>query len=303
MTTFYQNVPVLVTGGAGFIGSHVATKLVELGATVTVLDNFSSGNLDNIAHLENKITIIEGDIRDYPTCIEAVAGKKIIFHLAADVSVPGSVDNPRHCFETNVMGTVHILEAARHHEVRRVVFSSSSAVYGVQDGLFIEDETACKPESPYGLSKLQGEDIMRQFYDIYGVETVSLRYFNVYGDRQDPNSKYAAAVAKFKDNMRHNKPLVFYGDGKQTRDFVPVEYVAEANCNLGMLPAKLVCGRAFNIASGKSIDLFELAETLKKEFPLYSAGIEFAPPRPGDVKHTAADCTAYKDVVKYCQQS
>jgi nucleoside-diphosphate-sugar epimerase len=164
----------------------------------------------NLDHVKDKITFIEGDIRDYPTCIEATKDVKVVFHLAADISVPGSVENPRHCYETNIMGTVNILEAARRNKVGRVVFSSSSAVYGAQDGVFVENKTPCKPQSPYGLTKWQGEQIMEEFYELYGLETVCMRYFNVFGERQDPNSKYAAAVAKFKDNMANNKPLTFF---------------------------------------------------------------------------------------------
>lgn len=302
MMPFYNETLVLVTGGAGFIGSHVVEHLVQNKAKVRVLDNLSTGKSENLAHLMDKIEFINGDICDYETCIAATKGVAFVFHLAAEISVPYSVENPHHCFTTNVMGTVNILEAARHNNCKRVIFSSSSSVYGQQDGIFIEDRTPTKPQSPYALSKLQGEQLMEHYYRLYGLQTVSMRYFNVYGERQDPNSRYAAAVAKFKENMRLNKPITFYGDGYQTRDFVHVSEVAETNLNLGMFDEKLVCGKVFNVATGKSINLFQLYDQIKKEFPDYSGHIEFAPERPGDVKHTSADCSKYKSILKLGQK-
>lgn len=297
----YSQIPVLVTGGAGFIGSHVVEHLVHNGAYVRILDNFSTGKYENIMHLQEHIEIIEGDITDYQTCLKATEGIAIIFHLAAQVSVPGSVDDPQYCFKTNIDGTINLLEAARLNNCKRLVFSSSSTVYGCQDGTFIEDKTPVKPESPYGLSKLIGEMLCRQYYDVYGIETVSMRYFNVYGQRQDPAAPYAAVVAKFLECMQYNKPIPIYGDGYQTRDFVTVEEVAKANLLFGMLPEEIICGNVYNIATGKSMNLFELAEMLRQEFPLFNAGFEFKPARPGDVKHTCADCSKYQQLSKMIQ--
>lgn len=297
MLSLYTNVAVLVTGGAGFIGSHVVEQLVYQGAQVRVLDNLSTGKRENLARVAQDIEFIEGDITDYQVCMQATHNIKIIFHLAAQTSVPGSVENPMHCFKTNVTGTLNLLEAARTNQVQRIVFSSSSAVYGCQDGVFIEDKTATKPESPYGLSKLLGEMLCKQYYDIYGVETVSMRYFNVYGERQDPSAPYAAVVPKFLECMQHNKPLVIYGDGHQTRDFISVVEVAKANLILGSAPAQKVCGAIFNVASGKSMNLFQLAEMLKHDYPSFNAGFEFRPSRPGDVKHTCADCSKYNHII------
>lgn len=297
MLASYTNVPVLVTGGAGFIGSHVAEHLVHKGATVRILDNLSTGKKENFEHIASQVEFMEGDITNFQMCINATQGIKIIFHLAAQVSVPGSVEDPMHCFNTNVTGTLNLLEAARINQVQRVVFSSSSAVYGSQDGIFVEDKTVTKPESPYGLSKLMGELLCRQYYDIYGVETVSMRYFNVYGSRQDPNAPYAAVVPKFVESMQHNKPLVIYGDGHQTRDFINVIEVAKANLLLGGISAQKACGMVFNIASGKSMNLFQLAEMLKHDYPSFNAGFEFKPSRPGDVKHTCADCSRYQHII------
>ena len=298
MLELYANMLVLVTGGAGFIGSHVVEQLVNQHARVRIVDNLSTGHLENIAHVMEHVEFIKGSISDYETVSQAMQGVDVVFHLAAQVSVPGSVEDPVHCYATNIMGTLNILEAARHHGVKRVVFSSSSAVYGSQDGVFNEASTPTQPESPYGMSKLMGEMLMKQYYEIYGLETVSMRYFNVFGERQDPNAQYAAVVAKFKDNMRQNKPVVIFGTGLQTRDFVPVEKVAQANLMLGILPKEKVCNNIYNIATGKSINLLELFELLKPEFPQYNQSIEFKPARAGDVLHTRADCTRYFDVIR-----
>lgn len=299
MQNYYHNKQILVTGGAGFIGSYIVEMLVKYGAHVTVLDNLSTGNLTNIAHVKDNITFIEGSITDMQTCLETTRNKSHIFHLAAFISVPQSLEEPDICHTINVNGTFNLLEAARIHNVKRFVFSSSSAVYG--PALEICDEqTPCNPTSPYGFSKLIGEYLCKQYAVNFGIETVCMRYFNVYGDRQNPNGQYAAVVAKFKDNMKHNKPITIFGDGLQTRDFIPVEQVAHTNLMLGMLPGKSISGEIFNVATGRSVSVIELFDLLKKEFPSYSLKPLFVPERAGDIKHSTANCSKLTAMKKQC---
>ena len=294
MLLSYAKKLVLVTGGAGFIGSHITEHLIKLGAHVRVFDNLSTGYEKNIAHIVDHLEFIKGDIKNYDALNNAMKDVQIVFHLAAQVSVPGSVENPHHCFKTNLEGTVNVLEAARTNNVKRVIFSSSSAIYGNQEGPFCEDSTTPKPDSPYGLSKLMGEQLMKHYYQVFGIETTSLRYFNVYGDRQDPNAAYAAVIPKFKERMNLNKPIIIYGNGLQTRDFVSVQDVVKANLFFGITDKETNFGQSFNVAQGKSISLLQLADQLKEEYPQFSAGYELHPARPGDVLHTSADCSKFK---------
>jgi UDP-glucose 4-epimerase len=295
MDVFYRDTPVLITGGCGFIGSHIATQLVELGAQVTILDDLSTGSLNNIAHIKDKVTVIQKSILDKQACMEAAKDKKVIFHLAAFISVPQSLAQPDECYSINIDGTVNVLEAARKYGVERLVFSSSAAVYGPANYICTEN-TKTDPQSPYGYSKLIGELLCQQYAKNFGVNAVSLRYFNVWGERQNPNGAYAAVVAKFMDQMRNNLPITIFGDGMQTRDFVPVSKVAQANLMLGML-APSVAGNVYNIATGKSITLLELIDQLKKEFPTYQTQINFVPARAGDIKFSTADCSKYFSLV------
>lgn len=287
----YLALPVLITGGCGFIGSHIAQRLVDLGAQVTIIDDLSSGSLNNIAPFKDKVRLIKASITDMAACLEATRGQKIIFHLAALISVPESVKNPALCHEINVNGTFNILEAARINQVKRLVLSSSAAVYGNTEQLCTED-MKCNPESPYGFSKRIDELLCQQYALLYNVETVILRYFNVWGDRQNPNGAYAAVVAKFSHQMKHNLPITIFGDGLQTRDFIHVNEVATANLTVGIAPIKP--GEIFNIATGKSINLLELIDQIKKDYPEYNQDIIFAPARPGDLKHSRADCSKYQ---------
>jgi len=295
ISKFYKNLPVLVTGGAGFIGSHVVKKLVSLGAQVTVLD-LQDNRTKNLQEARDKIHFIQASITDFDICLAATKNKEIVFHLAAFISVPESVENPQACHETNVNGTFNLLQACKVNNTKRFVFSSSAAVYGPTEKICCESDT-CKPTSPYGTSKLIGELLCQQYAHNYGLQTVCLRYFNVFGKNQNPNGAYAAVVAKFMDQMEQNKPITIFGDGQQTRDFIPVQNVVEANLQLGIQDKTIMNGRPFNIATGRSITLLELFENLQKEFPNYTLEPVFAPARAGDIKHSQANTNNWQSIV------
>ena len=297
MDSEYKGRSVLVTGGAGFIGSHISEKLVAEGAFVTILDNLSTGSLRNIEHFLPHVRFIEGDILDMPSCMQAAQNASIIFHLAAVTSVPESVAQPQHCYQVNVMGTLNLLEAARAQGSQRFVFSSSSAVYGMQSAP-CKESMECVPESPYGFSKLMGEQLCTQYTHNYGIHTVALRYFNVYGSRQNASGSYAAVIARFRDLMGKNQPITIFGDGLQRRDFIEVSHVAHANLTMALLPMHDMQGVIMNVASGTSISLIELVETLRKEFPHFSAGIVFESARKGDVQISEADCSRYYEMTQ-----
>lgn len=283
---FYANKPVLVTGGCGFIGSHIVEQLVSYGARVTIIDDLSAGFEKNIAPFQDQVTLIQKSIVDPAACDEAVAGNEVIFHLAAFTSVPGSVNDPKLCHKVNVNGTFNLLQAARTHNVKRFVFSSTSSVYGVREDICRETDTHLEPVSPYGATKLMGELYCKQFSLLFDVPCVMLRYFNVHGPRQNPHSQYAAVVAKFQYLMERNEPILIFGNGQQTRDFVHVKDVAQANLLVGMAPQNIVEGQCFNIGTGKSISVMQLLQDMKQMFPEYTRETIFKPARDGDVMHT-----------------
>lgn len=291
----YTNLPVLVTGGCGFIGSHICETLVTLGAQVTVLDDLSSGTLANIEHIKDKIRFIHASVTDRHMCLEATQGQQLIFHLAALVSVPESVKNPVLCHEINSSGTHNMLEAARINNVRKIVFSSSAAVYGSTESICSED-MPCNPESPYGYSKYIAELLCQQYSRVYGLETVILRYFNVYGPRQNPHNAYAGVVAKFNHQMEHDAPITIFGNGLQTRDFIHVNLVVQANLTLAM--THMPQGTIFNIATGKSMTLLQLIDQLRKQYPRYDQQIMFEVARAGDIKSSRADCSKYQSLLR-----
>ena len=288
----YNNKLVLVTGGCGFIGSHLVEALVEAGAQVTILDNLSSGNEENVQKVRDKVSFIRGDITDFKTCLQATQNQEIIFHLAAFVSVPNSMKNPFDCHTINIIGTQNILEAARINNSKRFVFSSTCATYGESKDKCSENNEPA-PSSVYGFSKLMGEIYCKEYAQLFDMETTIMRYFNVYGARQDPYGSYAGVIAKFKYNMEHNLPIIIFGDGNQTRDYVPVQNIVKANLLLGICDKQHIQGEIFNIATGKSITLLELVQILKTQYPQYQQDITFMPARPGDVKHISADCSKY----------
>lgn len=284
---FYANKRILVTGGAGFIGSHLVEALVKNDAQVTVLDNLSTGNLNNFASIKNQIIFHEGDIRSAKICNLVTQNQDIIFHQAAFVSAAESVEKPYECYEINVNGTLNVLNAAHKNKVAKLLFASSAAVYGNTNHTCHETLT-CEPESPYGASKLTGEKYCQMYTQTYGLQTLSLRYFNVWGDRQDPHNGYAAAIAKFKAQMAQNLPITIYGDGTQTRDFIHVSKIVEANLLLAMLPKEQLNGQPVNIATGASHTLLEMIEKLKTSYPNYQPQLKFAPARKGDIKYSSA---------------
>ena len=292
----------LVTGGAGFIGSHIVQRIVAMGERVRVFDNFSSGKRENLGGLEHKVEVIFGDLLDQDVVRKAMEGVEVVFHQAALRSVPFSVENPALVNRVNVEGTVNVLVAARDARARRVVYASSSSVYG--DSLELPKSEHClpRPISPYAVSKLAGEYYCRVFSQLYGLETVSLRYFNVYGPRQDPTSQYAAVIPRFIHWSLGGEALEVHGDGLQSRDFTYIDNVVTANllaaqCRDGI-------GEAFNVGQGSAHTLLDLTNLLQDILGmelrlLHTRG------RPGDVRHTLANiskaerCLHYKPEVSF----
>lgn len=283
MTTY------LVTGGCGFIGSHIAESLVEQEHIVIIYDNLSSGYERNIAGFRDKIAFIEADIRDVRALTDAMQGVDYVFHEAAMVSVFDSVERPIENHDINITGTLNVLVAARECGVKRVVAASSAAVYGDDPALPKTEEMIPCPESPYALAKIVNEHYTRVFANLYGLETVVLRYFNVYGPRQDPGSMYSGVIAKFSDDILAGRNPTVFGDGLQTRDFIFVRDVVEANF-LAMHNPNLGKGEVFNIATGRRTSLLNLLDILKV---LVGKDVNprFKDARRGDVRHSVADIT------------
>ena len=275
----------LVTGGAGFIGSHMVDMLVSEGCKVAVLDNLSSGNYLNLKHIEGQISFYEDDIRNQEALNAAAKGCEVIFHLAAVVSVPQSIENPIDSASINDMGTLFIFEAARQQKVRRMVFASSCAVYGDDLRVPKREDMAPKPQSPYAVQKLTSEYYASVFHELYGLETAALRYFNVYGPRQDPSSPYSGVISIFMTQALQHAPAVIYGDGNQSRDFIYVQDVVRAN--LLAASAKEVCRQPINIGSGRSVNIKQLWEAI---CALSGQNLKpkYAPKRPGDIIESIA---------------
>lgn len=286
----------LVTGGAGFIGSHLAARLAMRGDAVRIFDNFSTGHKANVIAIGGRVEIVRGDLRDEEAVRRAMDGVSVVFHQAADPSVPRSIDDPRTCYDINVLGTLNVLLAARDAGVRRVVFASSCAVYGDSPILPKSEQLAPEPASPYAASKLAGEELCTVFARVWGLETVSLRYFNVYGPRQDPKSAYAPVIPRFLQALLRGERPVIYGDGGQTRDFVYVGDVVQANLLAAEAPG--IAGRVFNIAAGRSVSLYQLL-LLMADLLGVPPKAEHLPPRPGDVRHSAADIRAARQALGY----
>jgi UDP-glucose 4-epimerase len=284
----------LVTGGAGFIGSHIARALLDGGSGVRILDDMSTGRMDNLEGIERGVELLRADVRDASAVRRAVEGVDTVFHLAAQVSVPLSVAEPALTYEVNVIGTSHLLEACAAAGARRIVFSSSCAVYGDAPVLPKSEGMLPEPLSPYASSKVAGEHLMTMYARLHGLETVSLRYFNVFGPRQDPASEYAAVIPRFIERMESGKRPIIFGDGRQTRDFIYVGNVVEANLAAARAPG--LSGQVLNVGSGTSIDLLGLVAELNAIL-----GTDLEPvledPRPGDVRESASSIELARDVL------
>jgi nucleoside-diphosphate-sugar epimerase len=291
-------VRALVTGGAGFIGSHIAHRLLESGHEVVVLDNFFTGKRENLAAIAKDIRLVEGDVRNLETLETTSAGCELIFHEAAIVSVPFSVERPQESHDVNIQGTLNVLQAARKAGARRVVFASSAATYGEEPTLPKTEAMRPEPISPYAVEKITSEYYLATWSKLFGLETVALRYFNVFGPRQDPKSPYSGVISIFVDRILSGKPISFFGDGSQSRDFVYVANVVDANILAATCDAAKVSGRAFNVGCGKRTTLLELASVIER-----AAGrtVErsFAEPRAGDIKDSLADITRARTALGY----
>lgn len=286
----------LVTGGAGFIGSNIVEELLKRGEYVRVIDNFSTGRRENIAPFLKDVDMIEGDICSYHTVMKAIRQVDYILHQAALPSVPRSIDDPITTHRVNATGTLLLLHAAVEARVKRLVYASSSSIYGDSAGSSKVESMSPNPKSPYAVSKLAGEQYCKVFFQRFGVETVCLRYFNVFGPRQDPNSEYSAVIPKFiKLLMRDSSPII-YGDGNQTRDFTFVKNIVEAN--LLACDASSVAGKSFNIACGKSYSLNDLVRKLNDILDKNIAA-NYSEERQGDVIHSLADITLAKESLMY----
>ena len=287
---------VLVTGGAGFIGSNLVRALLADGHDVRALDNFSTGNRANLLEVNDDIELVEGDLRSYERVHNAVRGVEVVFHQGALPSVPRSVHDPLTTSAVNVESTLNVLLAARDEEVRRVVFASSSSVYGNSGTLPRQEGAAVDPIAPYAVAKLAAERYCVSFSRVYNIETVALRYFNVFGPRQDPRSQYAAVVPHFIQETSAGRPVPIYGDGMQSRDFTYVGNVMQANLLAAV--ADGVNGEILNVAAGHPVSVNELADTIGA---VLGRDVEkqYLPPRPGDVRDSWADLSRARELLGY----
>ncbi len=286
----------LITGGAGFIGSNMARFLIERGEAVRVLDNYATGKPANLAELGNAIEFIEGDIRDRETVLRATDRVDVVYHLAALGSVPRSIEDPQSTHDVNVNGTFNVFDAARQCGVRRVVFASSSSVYGQSLVLPQHEDLPYSPLTPYAAGKAAGELYGRAYYESYGLQTISLRYYNVFGPRQDPSSQYAAAIPLFVSALMRNESPRVFDDGEQTRGFTYIENVVEANWLAANAPH--TAGQAVNISTADSVSVNHVVNTIRtllgRDTPT-----QYLPPRPGDIKHSLADISRAKALIGY----
>jgi len=284
----------LVTGGAGFIGSHLVEHLLAGGARVRVLDNFSTGRRENLAPFLDRIELLEGDITDLETCRVAAEGVDVVFHQAALPSVPRSIEDPVRSHEVNATGTLNVLLASRDAGVKRVVYASSSSAYGDTPTLPKREDQTPSPRSPYAVAKLTGEQYCRSFPGVFDLEAVALRYFNVFGPRQDPASAYAAVIPLFASAALGGKSPTINGDGEQTRDFTYIENVVLANLLCASAPAEQVSGEVFNVGCGGRISINDLWREIKEALGAEVDAVH-GPPRPGDVRDSLADLTRLEE--------
>ncbi|HJT65889.1 MAG TPA: SDR family oxidoreductase [Pyrinomonadaceae bacterium] len=288
---------VVVTGGAGFIGSHIAAALASSGARVRVLDDLSTGHRENLEEIGGDIDFIQGSVADEELVHRALEGAEVVFHEAAIPSVPRSVESPKQTHIASVDGTFSLLLAARDQKVRRVVYAASSSAYGDQPTLPKSEEMRPDPLSPYAVAKLVGEYYCRVFTRVYGLETVALRYFNVFGPRQDPTSQYSGVVSRFISALAGNGRPMIFGDGEQSRDFTYIDNVVAANLSAADAPG--ASGKVINVANGERITLNQLLAVLKELTGKQDVNAEYAPARVGDVKHSLADNTMARELLGY----
>lgn len=291
-----MTIKYLVTGGAGFIGSHIAETLLIRGESVRIFDNLSTGRQANLSALQGRAEFLYGDLRDFDAVKAAMTGVEVVFHQAAMASVPRSIAHPVESLETNINGTQHVLLSARDAGVRRVVYASSSSVYGNTPTLPKQEQMQARPMSPYAVQKLTGELLCEVFTRIYGLETVALRYFNVFGPRQDPASEYAAVIPRFLSALLKGQRPIIFGDGEQTRDFTYITNVVQANL-LAASSADAV-GRVMNIGCGERISLNRVLH-LAGELIGTTVSAESREPRPGDVRDSLADISLARDLLGY----
>lgn len=288
---------VLVTGGAGFIGSNLADELIKQGAKVKIIDNLVTGFHENLAEITGDFEFVEGDLNDDEKLKKAVEDVEVIFHQAALPSVPRSVDNPLETHQACVNGTFNVLLKAKEAGVRRVVYAASSSAYGNQKISPKVETMRPEPLSPYAAAKLMGEYYCQVFNNVYGLETLCLRYFNVFGPRQNPSSQYSGVISRFVDALMGNKIPIIFGDGETSRDFTFVANVVNANINAAQTTQGI--GQVMNVANGERITLNELLEVLKKITGRTEIQAEYLPERVGDVKHSLADVSCAKECINY----
>src|ERR1044071_2578389 len=288
---------VVVTGGAGFIGSHIAETAAASGAKVRIIDDLSTGHRENVEELSGDIEFIEGSVADLELINRALKDAEVVFHEAAIPSVPRSVENPEQSHIASVDGTFHLLQAARQQNVRRVVYAASSSAYGDQPTLPKVEDMAPDPLSPYAVAKLVGEYYCQVFTRFYGLETVSLRYFNVFGPRQDPGSQYSGVVSRFISALLSGERPVIYGDGEQSRDFTYIDNVVGAN--LRAATSADAAGKVINVANGERITLNELLDELKDLTGKQDVTAEYLEPRVGDLRNSLADISLAPQLLGY----
>ena len=287
----------LVTGGAGFIGSHIASTLAASGARVRIIDDLSTGYRENVDEIKGDVDFVHGSLADEGSLNKAIEDVELVFHEAAIPSVPRSVENPRQTHIASVDSTFSLLLAAKENKVRRVVYAASSSAYGDQPTLPKTETMLPEPLSPYAVAKLVGEHYCQVFTRVYGLETVSLRYFNVFGPRQDPSSQYSGVISRFISALLSNETPVIYGDGEQSRDFTYIDNVVEAN--LKAAESTEAVGQVINIANGERISLNELLRVLKDVTGKTDVVADYQPPRAGDVKHSLADISRARELLGF----
>jgi nucleoside-diphosphate-sugar epimerase len=291
---------ILVTGGAGFIGSHLVEELLKRNYFVKILDNFSTGKLENLAHLDqNKIQIIKGDVSHFEEIFEAAQNVEAIYHEAALVSVPLSIQNPQLNFQINSLGSFNVFETARRLNISKVIYASSAAVYGTNQNLPLKETELCEPLSPYALEKHYTEQLAHLYFHLYGISSVGLRYFNVYGERQDPTSPYSGVISIFVDKLLKDQKITIFGDGEQTRDFIYVKDIVQANILALQYSEK--SAQVFNVGTQTSITINKLLFVLQTQLKT-SIIPTYQPNRSGDIKDSCANNSKLKEILQWSPQ-